>query len=432
MEQFNKTRDRQTMLTEAPRDSNDFGLELCETFMAADIPLEKLNNPALRSFLQKLAKKEIPSVTTLRRRHVDAAYTNTRKKILSDLASSPIWIGVDETTDFTGRYIAHLIVGALREEPSTPHLVASKVLAAGNNTTITNFVNDSLHALWPEKLVKENVLLLLTDSVNYMKKSGSTLSVMYSNLIHVTCIAHALHLLAEEIRRNFSDVDSLISNKKKVFVKAPNRVLKYRELCPTLELPPKPVLTRWGTWLDAVKFFCDNFEAVKAVVDTFDPIDAKCIDDAQAVFKHDAIKCSLAFINTNYVFLSASIKQLETRNLLLADAVGIVEAVASKLRTVEGPIGKRVIEKFEYVLDKNKGFKEISNISHILSGHIGQFQTAKSLSPAQLCSFKFAPIVTCEVERSFSRFKSIFKDNRTRFTEENLEKFIVVNCNAET
>ena len=40
------------------------------------------------------------------------------------------------------------------------------------------------------------------------------------NLIHVTCLAHALSLVAEVIHNQYEDVDGLISNVKKVFLKA--------------------------------------------------------------------------------------------------------------------------------------------------------------------------------------------------------------------
>jgi hypothetical protein len=29
---------------------------------------------------------------------------------------------------------------------------------------------------------------------------------------------------------------------------------------PGIPLPPQPVLTRWGTWLDAAMYYADNFE----------------------------------------------------------------------------------------------------------------------------------------------------------------------------
>ena len=78
-------------------------------------------------------------------------------------------------------------------------------------------------------------------------------------------VCHGLSRVAEEIRDRFPDVDQLIAQTKKVFLKAPSRVVRYREMC-YLPLPPKPVLTRWGTWLEAAKFYTRNFDTVKKVL----------------------------------------------------------------------------------------------------------------------------------------------------------------------
>jgi hypothetical protein len=44
--------------------------------------------------------------------------------------------------------------------------------------------------------------------------------------------------------------------------------------------------------------------------------------------------------------------------------------------------------------------------------------------------YKFAPITSCEVERSFSKYKSILVDNRQCFKVENLEQYLVCNVNT--
>jgi hypothetical protein len=62
-----------------------------------------------------------------------------------------------------------------------------------------------------------------------MIKSGRHLKVFYPKIVHVTCLAHALNLVAEKIRYQYEDVDNLISNVKKIFVKAPLRVEMYKE-----------------------------------------------------------------------------------------------------------------------------------------------------------------------------------------------------------
>jgi len=49
---------------------------------------------------------------------------STIKEIIGDLH---IWFAVDETTDVTGGYIAHLLVGVLKNDvPTQPYLIACR------------------------------------------------------------------------------------------------------------------------------------------------------------------------------------------------------------------------------------------------------------------------------------------------------------------
>jgi hypothetical protein len=49
--------------------------------------------------------------------------------------------------------------------------------------------------------------------------------------------------VADEIRENCPEVDSLISNVKKIFLKASQRVEKFKEDSPSFPLTTQPVLT---------------------------------------------------------------------------------------------------------------------------------------------------------------------------------------------
>jgi hypothetical protein len=113
----------------------------------------------------------------------------------------------------------------------------------------------------------EKVLLMLSDAAPYMTKTGDTLKVFYPNLIHVTCVAHMMNKVAEKVREMFSNVNKLISNLKKVFLKAPYHVQVHKEILPNVPISPESVLIRWGTWLEAVVFNCNNFEGLKNVID---------------------------------------------------------------------------------------------------------------------------------------------------------------------
>ncbi|KAJ4426495.1 hypothetical protein ANN_27309 [Periplaneta americana] len=44
--------------------------------------------------------------------------------------------------------------------------------------------------------------------------------------------------------------------------------------------------------------------------------------------------------------------------------------------------------------------------------------------------FKYARLTSCDMERSFSQYKSLFRDNRHAFVMENLEMTFVVHCNS--
>lgn len=89
----------------------------------------------------------------------------------------------------------------------------------------------------------EDVLLFLTDGAPYMVKAAKSIRSFYPKLVHVTCLAHGLHRVAEKVRSNFPLVDALIANTKKVFIKAPLRRESFRALAPDIPLPPEPILT---------------------------------------------------------------------------------------------------------------------------------------------------------------------------------------------
>jgi hypothetical protein len=53
------------------------------------------------------------------------------------------------------------------------------------------------------------------------------------------------------------------------------------------------------------------------------------------------------------------------------------------------------------------------------------------ISSSYLPFFKFTPISSVDVERSFSKYKYILADNRRSFKFPNLRKYLIVQCNAQ-
>ncbi|KAE9542367.1 hypothetical protein AGLY_003494 [Aphis glycines] len=247
----------QSFLTTSSKKST-FNYDLCQALLSVNIPLHKISNELFRAFLEKYTHKSIPDESTVRKTYVVRCYEDCINKIRSYCENQKLWISVDETTDSVGRYVANVIVGTLEVGgPGKIFLLNSEILEKANHTSIAKLLDTSLHILWSQGIEHDNILLFLSDAAPYMMKAGRDLKILYSKMKHVSCLAHGLHRVAEEIRKHFPKVDQLISNIKKIFLKYPSRVQYFKEMAPNIPLPPQPVLTRWVTWLKAATYFCN-------------------------------------------------------------------------------------------------------------------------------------------------------------------------------
>jgi len=98
---------------------SDFNADLCSTLVAANIPMNKLNNKHFREFLTKYCKKTIPDESTLRKGYFNSYYENTLAKIRDTITDQKIWVSIDETTDSVRRNVANVIVGTLQSQNPT-------------------------------------------------------------------------------------------------------------------------------------------------------------------------------------------------------------------------------------------------------------------------------------------------------------------------
>lgn len=408
-------------------EQKEFNLELCKTLIKSNIPLKKLQNNNLKTFLEKHCKMRVPDESTLRKNYVCLVYKETIEEIKSIIGNNCIWFSVDETTDTCGRYIANLVIGVLNEEiPTKGFLITTKELNKTNSNTITKFINDGLTSFYlPDAVPSNKILLMLSDAATYMVKAASNMKIFYENLVHCTCLAHGLNRIAETIRLQFPLINDLIRNGKKIFLKAPLRVQLFKEELPDVPLPPEPVLTRWGSWLDAAIYYANNFESFKHVVFQFPESVGMSVKDCQTVLKNKELENNLTFIKAHYSFVSHAIKSLEKQELSLSESVKIINDFKDAISKVPGRIGQEVKLKSDVVFLKNEGFSTLSKISTILNG--GNVSDL-DMDPASIAKFKYAPITSVEVERSFSAFKNILSDRRQNFTVEHIEQHLIINC----
>lgn len=190
-------------------------------------------------------------------------------------------------------------------------------------------------------------------------------------------------------------------------------------------MPPEPVITRWVTWLIAAVYFCDHFDDVKSVVDSFDSENAESIGNAQQLFANAQIKTDLAYIKT----ICFAIKKLETQGLCLTESLRVMAAIKSSLQSLAR---QEFHTKFESVLRRNPGYTRIVEIGKVLEKDAKPTdEYVLQLSPLELTLFKHCPVTSSDVERIFSRYGYVLTDNRQSFLFENLKQHMIVHCNAE-
>lgn len=194
-------------------------------------------------------------------------------------------------------------------------------------------------------------------------------------------------------------------------------------------LPPQPIVTRWGTWIDAAVYYAKNFDNVEAFLVDLDSNDAKAIRKAKSIISDTNLKKDLAFIKTNFECLVTGVMKLQEQGLPLVESLKIFESVRTNLRSMLGRT--EFVDKFDRVVARNKGFSKLQEIASILnmgkSIHPDEF--IDSLSPDELSAFLYAPITSCDVERTFSKYKQVLGDQRRSFLFENLKMHVLIFCN---
>ncbi|KAH6935102.1 hypothetical protein HPB50_003418 [Hyalomma asiaticum] len=91
-----------------------------------------------------------------------------------------------------------------------------------------------------------------------------------------------------------------------------------------------------------------------------------------------------------------------------------------------GPVADRVTSKLKAVLDKNPGFYVLKQVSNVLSGADSKIPV--EIRASKVPDYKYAPLTSVDVERSFSAYKQILTERRHNFKPENLEMVLVCHC----
>uniref|UniRef100_T1H8S5 Uncharacterized protein n=1 Tax=Rhodnius prolixus TaxID=13249 RepID=T1H8S5_RHOPR len=173
-----------------------------------------------------------------------------------------------------------------------------------------------------------------------------------------------------------------------------------KDLYPDLCLPPEPILTRWGTWLEAAQYYYENYNKIKNVLSHLED-EAVAINTAKSLFEKPNLRNDLAFISDNCVFLAQAITQLESQNVRLTENVSNVKKVIEMVEGIPGSKGDLIRSKLVEVLSKNKGWETICQISDIISGTEVTSEHRVPFTTNEITSFSKAPVTSVDVATIF-------------------------------
>jgi len=191
---------------------------------------------------------------------------------------------------------------------------------------------------------------------------------------------------------------------KEVLSKSASRKSLYKQYC-ALELPPNPVVTRWGTWIQTASYYFKNYEIIKKFIEDELKPGSGAAQTLKALIENQKLEDELLYVN-DFAFLPSVIARLEEQGLKKSEQMEILNEAKAKLKD-------EALIKLKKSLAKNpdiKTFVEKTNFTF----------RKKTM---------YAPLTSVDVERSFSIYKNILSDRRQSLTIENIEKYNVIEYN---
>lgn len=178
-----------------------------------------------------------------------------------------------------------------------------------------------------------------------------------------------------------------------------------------------------------MRYYAKYFEQFKDVVEELEENDAVAIRKVKEILCKPNIKTQLIFAETNYGFLAETITKLEGFNSINIQ-INLINHATKKINDVKGNIGLKICRKLESVLNKNSNFKNMKQIANIFDlSSIDDNLDINEYSTTEIAAFKYAPLTSVDVERSFSMYKNFLRPNRLKFTFDNLKKHLFIYVN---
>ncbi|XP_067875707.1 uncharacterized protein [Heterodontus francisci] len=256
--------------TESSENRQLLTMELVDAFASANIPLEKLDHPKLRVFIQRNVQNGgcLPSANKLRQDYLPKVFATHCEEMKSQInACESFAIVCNESTNEQNNYVLHVLFDFMSDKAEdvqsgklTTVLANCVYLEAVNSTTVSQAILKTVSKYGADF---NKVSAFVSDNATYLTKSfKSVLQGVMPNVVHIICNAHIISLISELWKSEFGNVDKLVSYIKEIFKHCPSRKLRYRQHIANaveigeqnIALPPEPVITHCNSWFRAVQY----------------------------------------------------------------------------------------------------------------------------------------------------------------------------------
>jgi hypothetical protein len=296
------------------------------------------------------------------------------------------------------------MVGILNESETKSMLFyCDEIKGSANSQNMKVHFLKSLNLLFKNQINYNQIYLIVTDQANYNLTFGQNLknSKLFPNLMHITCLAHCLHRISDKIRKIYPKTDSFVKSFKKYF--RPVQVQNFYKIKSELPIPPNYINTRWTTWLKTVKYYYDNFSKVKKYVNISDIKQNSYLKTIRRIINSKNFRRELNIID-KYNFLLAFIKKLESPKLTVNQSYNLIKLTYNFIKD------RRILKGLNFSLKRNPDLYKL----------LDYIKTDSDLI--------YAPLVSVDVERSFSVLKYITM-NRNNISLNNLKKHVIIKYN---
>ena len=377
----------------------EFARSVASAFILAGVPLHALTSPSLRGFIESVSGKSMPGITKIRDQ-VHTLALEDISRVRQELAHKPLFASFDEATTSDGRAVLHFIFGPLDDSPAPGRLIHSCFPAGSVDARcIASGFVEAFAMLYPELISKpyHHVKLITTDRGRAMISAVALLKSLHlsEDVVHIFCLCHGYSNVVKAITEDNKPVTKLLRALEKSLANSHRRIELYRDKTGSLPLPPRTVETRWGSWLTASAFVCDNFDRIVAYADAL-PSELHLSRKLRRAFAVEGIRDRLIHIRT-FAPLADAIKQTEKRNITSAELLLIHENMRTLVQA-----DRIAARSFDGVFGQNIGLMEFRD--HYL-GSVG---------------FRYAPLSSAEVERSFSIVNLVLTSRRRNLTDSNV------------